>query len=1209
MRNNLIGVDVLYWNDFANFHDVSVQYFGMMSFDRAQLYSEYEKARNSGLAAICFGLVFIGLFVDKIFRKTKESLLHTFDRQRTVFQDFQEMTENPQIKSLRARLEICIQALEYHLQEHPFRRSQMPYLEYSTTPPFQSEAENISDQELSTPEALQSIAIGFLQDLTHGRDVEVHLALLLCSAAHRTWLMPLFRVSSSWLCQVAVRTSLFAMLWLELVDTGVSSVAKGVFLGALLVDASLRAMFGAIQSRSIAVDSKSQHAPATGSLLSGLLVIVPSRLRTPFGAKCVYLLLLLIGVGEVLWAPEAPSGLTWLVSYIAPVLVLLRNEDIWPALGLFLDAIGAAGSIVYIMAILLLMLSGMTNVLLHGVFSTNNYAVDSQFQDFYRSLSTLSVYLIDGSNFIEVVEPALAVSGLYVFFFISISLFSIFFVSAILITLFMDHYAKGTGGQLTPQRRKRWAALTLVHLLMTAQTAEPDVQISTDQQRSLDMHSRTMTMPMFERLLLQCHLFGEMSDSWISTAQSLLHSAISLLAEVPTSNTDAKYTRELVALATVCSKLNFEGELQHLVNHELLRDTDTPRNLGDSSGLAPEGRDTNCFQAALDTEVSSVLVRTGLCSENLDEQIEFVRGILGSVSLNEARMILASTSVPLFMERSDHNPIRKIIAAALRVSQTCSDLQNLHESKVQDESSESPSRSNKWFFGAREGDAYHQSVVCSTLLEHVHEMFRLDSASTDPITQSTSALISLVYMHTRRLRMLFNALDVNSDGMVSLVEFDHLWALTNVIVRIASSTLMQKEAEVMLLHFEIEFLEQELQGVVPTDLRIVWSDRLQQLQSAYEQLDTEIKLELGGYFSPEDDRLAILQIAALLNVGAVAYLGNSGSDQVALYWVLVAFPLLFAFEFVFRVWSHGLSQTLWDTRHPDLHAAWWLGAAAIATALIGSALLAFDRDHNWLPKQDARTLASLTVLLVIVYNKKFGRMTLAFARAAGSVIPIAVAILMIVILYAVASVDLFGNSVVDPGTAKPYFGTFSQSLTTMFRMFTGNWHDTMYAAAEATTEGAQLWFTVYVFVISVFCCELFVGVVIAGYAEVQEVSSPRMYFVLAPAFEECSHEKRTALVKQALKLAREMRPYNELNAAILGHIQTRIKVEPGQAACLVNPAQSPIMPNVRQPSFKNGDDFGDTEAESLPGMISEMDLTELDPIANGSRSAPQIVYQ
>ena len=95
----------------------------------------------------------------------------------------------------------------------------------------------------------------------------------------------------------------------------------------------------------------------------------------------------------------------------------------------------------------------------------------------------------------------------------------------------------------------------------------------------------------------------------------------------------------------------------------------------------------------------------------------------------------------------------------------------------------------------------------------------------------------------------------------------------------------------------------------------------------------------------------------------------------------------------------------------------------------------------------------------------------------------------------------------------------------------------MFIAAEATTEAAQIWFTIYVFIIVVCCCELFVGVTIAGYAEVDSISSPRMFAVFAPALEECNIERRGTLVIQLLKMARKMHPCNKLLSVIADNIQ------------------------------------------------------------------------
>ena len=160
--------------------------------------------------------------------------------------------------------------------------------------------------------------------------------------------------------------------------------------------------------------------------------------------------------------------------------------------------------------------------------------------------------------------------------------------------------------------------------------------------------------------------------------------------------------------------------------------------------------------------------------------------------------------------------------------------------------------------------------------------------------------------------------------------------------------------------------------------------------------------------------------------------------------------------------------------------------------------------------------------------------------------------------------------------------------------FTGNWHDTMYQAVEATTEGAQLWFTAYVFVLAVFCCELFVGVVIAGYSELQCISSPRMHWVFAPVFEECKHEERNSLIEELLKLAHKMRPCNQLHATILRHIRESAGFE---GTSVVNrkiePAPDPqaVAINLNQARASSSSAEGAApELVELPNMVSRSKL-------------------
>ena len=68
-------------------------------------------------------------------------------------------------------------------------------------------------------------------------------------------------------------------------------------------------------------------------------------------------------------------------------------------------------------------------------------------------------------------------------------------------------------------------------------------------------------------------------------------------------------------------------------------------------------------------------------------------------------------------------------------------------------------------------------------------------------------LLSLVQVHKWRLCDLFGALDRDEDGLVELIEFDRLFALYNANASVATSPLLQNEAEGLLLDQEIKQLE------------------------------------------------------------------------------------------------------------------------------------------------------------------------------------------------------------------------------------------------------------------------------------------------------------------------------------------------------------------------------------------------------------------
>ena len=457
--------------------------------------------------------------------------------------------------------------------------------------------------------------------------------------------------------------------------------------------------------------------------------------------------------------------------------------------------------------------------------------------------------------------------GLYVVFFMAITVFSTFFVSAILLTLFMDTYSGSAKSNLTPAQRRKWACLTLVHILWSRTLCSPNDAHTGKQEIKLQGNVKAILKTMdqnqdgrvvreeflavggrasdwnrldadgngilteeelqadeeltplsFEQLMLQSHHFGDTIDPWIQISQELVVQTICLLAHADHQESCQGYRHEVTALATVCCKLQLEAEYQTVVRGYFpkLAVTDLESLVGDRSICSQvekeflrareqvvdtRGETHDCFRANQELVLVRMLVKTGLCADILDEQLSYVRSVLGEMSNTEAHKYLYNTSVPLLtVDESDSNTCtHTVLATALRITALQCNRPEL-SIPVED--------------GSSSGNKYVQRVLMACdMLQLVNEMYQIDIASDDPVTQNVSALISLIHTQTWRLRILFDSLDINQDGSLQLVEFEKLWCFTTVSARLAASELLQKEAEQMLLVKEIELQEQELAGI------------------------------------------------------------------------------------------------------------------------------------------------------------------------------------------------------------------------------------------------------------------------------------------------------------------------------------------------------------------------------------------------------------
>ena len=79
--------------------------------------------------------------------------------------------------------------------------------------------------------------------------------------------------------------------------------------------------------------------------------------------------------------------------------MLLHSPALWPEISTFAQAVLSAAPAAHLWVYILIVASSMLVVLLNGKFKSGEYATDSQFDDFYYSLSTLSIFMLDFGNY------------------------------------------------------------------------------------------------------------------------------------------------------------------------------------------------------------------------------------------------------------------------------------------------------------------------------------------------------------------------------------------------------------------------------------------------------------------------------------------------------------------------------------------------------------------------------------------------------------------------------------------------------------------------------------------------------------------------------------------------------------------------------------------------------------------------------------------
>ena len=548
---------------------------------------------------------------------------------------------------------------------------------------------------------------------------------------------------------------------------------------------------------------------------------------------------------------------------------------------------------------------------------------------------------------------------------------------------------------MTCQQYRRWAALSATFILQT---------------RAAENRDAAMTPRMLQQTVLQMvqnETLSQSAPAWLQRLSSAIQQLLKDL-EAFSGDVEIQYPHEVAALASLCCELSCRHHFEQLSNRWLVHKT-------------------TCYQGQSDMQLSRALVRFDLCSNGTDPCHEFIRSVFGHVSESDLLLLEENCVIPLLVAGEDfvgQGNVGKAVAVAMRMDSSTDYL--YLENAVG--SVASMHQMTEW-----------QKAEVIFRLKHVCTMYQLKHGSDDNITKSVIQLAQLVLLHKWRLQVVHYSLDVNSDHDLSLIEFNQLWTLESLCGKLAASHLMRAEAEVMLLEDEISELEKAFRAVMKPEDRAAATNEMQDKQAQLDKLEEHVASILSKTSRSGLKELEYLQFAAILNLGVAGCFGSLSTTDLnrTLECMIATFPILFAAQLACQVCSRGFHEVFVAATHPAQCLARRMSLIVVIAALFGAVLLLIDTDHTVMNGNCQRALASSSMFLIITTGSRFSRMILSLGHSIATCAPIAFFVFDIVLLFAIASKDLFGDKVMDGDTGHPYFDTYTHSLSTMFRLFLG----------------------------------------------------------------------------------------------------------------------------------------------------------------------------
>jgi len=370
-----------------------------------------------------------------------------------------------------------------------------------------------------------------------------------------------------------------------------------------------------------------------------------------------------------------------------------------------------------------------------------------------------------------------------------------------------------------------------------------------------------------------------------------------------------------------------------------------------------------------------------------------------------------------------------------------------------------------------------------------------------------SDFLKLLQLHKDRLGEIFKYVNDDSTAhdedeySMSAWEFDRALMLVHLTSEVAGQPELLKEAYRLQVIRDFSELDDAMQsrqdGGYENDRMGLLTTRTI-MQEQHDKMEEELKeMVLDAHITELKANMLLvssgdvewgLYMSSWLNVAAVA-LYRTQVDETLLDVALLFFPLINFGEIAIRVGTssfHSFWESHTDPSRQVIHRVLFWITLVNAIFAIPHINCIIEGEQSFMHKSIPRFFLSTAGILVLTRTESLASMVHTFTIAANISQALICTVGLLMCFFAVIAKELYGSE--KYGVEE--YSQYRTALFSAFEIFQGEWVELMYAASDATQrETTKLPFIAYCAVVTFFFCNLFVGVLLSTFQEVQDVAT------------------------------------------------------------------------------------------------------------------------